>query len=159
MHGGYAVLGPFCFSQNSSHHTEMEYFSKLTFSWGSPSLEFASAPRLASFLAYDLVMAPSVALPRPVLAQVLTLVLSLAFFKPAMSFLLSFSRCSWGFLSLGVASTPRLASLGACSGTGAFRSAPSTGVSQMLVLSLTLPRPNRWCHLCSPLAGDSLPLT
>ena len=59
-------------------------------SWGSLSIRVASTLRLASLWALTLVLALSVALSRPVLAQALAL--SLALSGPVVSPLLSFGR-------------------------------------------------------------------
>ena len=77
-----------------------------------------------------------------VLAQVLALTLSLALSGLVVSLLLSFGRCSWGFLSFRVASSPRLASLLALALVLAlFVALPRPVVSLALALLLALSRP------------------
>ena len=100
------MLGECHFSPNSSHDIEMEYFSKLMFFWSSLSLGVTFTPRLASLRTCFGAGALRSVLPRLVLAKVLTLACSLALSGPVTSLMLSFSRWSWGFLSLGVAYVP-----------------------------------------------------
>ena len=112
---------------------------KATFCWGSLFLGFTSTSRLVSLLgagagagARALLSSSSIGFTSGADAGALT---NSALWTGGF-LLLFFGKWSWDLISLGVTSTPRLASLGARSGAGTLRSAPSTGVSQALALLL-----------------------